>query len=185
MNNFQIVKLEQLLLHIPHKAVIIRFTLFFLPICILVTGLFLTMEIQQFNTSRQLQLKEEEKRLDFSQDILIRDLQILISDLFLLTHSDFMQRFLNRTNDFQKQDIQHIEQRLLNFSQDRPNYDQIRLLNTKGDEVIRINYNSNNGGHPTTSAAKVLQNKADRYYFKETMALKKGELFLSPLDLNI
>jgi signal transduction histidine kinase len=30
-----------------------------------------------------------------------------------------------------------------------------------------------------------LQDKSDRYYFRDTMALQRGEIFLSPLDLNV
>lgn len=61
-------------------------------------------------------------------------------------------------------------------------YDQIRLINPQGYEVLRINYN---GGQPTIVPNEQLQYKGDRYYFTQTIHLNKGEIFISPFDLNI
>ncbi|MFQ5433194.1 MAG: PAS domain-containing protein, partial [Nitrospinota bacterium] len=46
----------------------------------------------------------------------------------------------------------------------------------------RVNYNN---GKPAVVPADRLQFKGNRYYFKETIALKHGELFVSPFDLNV
>jgi PAS domain S-box-containing protein len=61
-------------------------------------------------------------------------------------------------------------------------YDQIRFIDTSGSEVLRINYND---GNPSHVHMEDLQNKSHRYYFSEAVAVGYGEVYISPLDLNI
>ncbi len=61
---------------------------------------------------------------------------------------------------------------------------QLRLINREGEETIRVNRNVCYAV-PYLSPYDSLQNKASRYYFKEIMKLKRGEFWLSNLDLNI
>jgi hypothetical protein len=70
----------------------------------------------------------------------------------------------------------------LSFSLRKGLYDQIRYLNETGMEVVRVNYNK---GQPFIVPANQLQNKGKRYYFKDAYVLGKGQVFVSPLDLNI
>ncbi len=61
-------------------------------------------------------------------------------------------------------------------------FDQLRFIDENGMEVIRINFNN---GSPEVVPKEILQNKKDRYYFKDAIKLGKGEIFISPMDLNI
>jgi len=61
-------------------------------------------------------------------------------------------------------------------------YDQVRLLDAAGNELIRINYNN---GTPFIVPGDQLQSKADRYYFQEASQMNLGEVYMSPFDLNI
>ena len=61
-------------------------------------------------------------------------------------------------------------------------YDQIRFLDDTGMEVVRVNFGD---GEPYITADEDLQDKASRYYFTESLALQPGEIYVSPLDLNI
>ncbi len=61
-------------------------------------------------------------------------------------------------------------------------FDQVRLLDTSGMELLRVNYNN---GNPAVVPLDKLQNKSDRYYFQEAMKLSAGEIYVSPFDLNI
>lgn len=63
-----------------------------------------------------------------------------------------------------------------------PAYTQLRYINNLGQEIVRVNQTSKGAFIvPQTE----LQNKADRYYFSDTMKLALGEYYISPLDLNI
>lgn len=63
-----------------------------------------------------------------------------------------------------------------------PRMMQLRFLDTKGIEKIRVDRELY-GQKPRIVNA--LQDKSGRYYFKEAMRLKKGEYWISKLDLNI
>jgi PAS domain S-box-containing protein len=72
--------------------------------------------------------------------------------------------------------------RYLAFASRKALYDQVRFLDLNGREIVRVNWNN---GHPENVPATGLQDKSDRYYVRETLALKRGEIYVSPLDLNI
>lgn len=61
-------------------------------------------------------------------------------------------------------------------------YDKVRWIDQSGMERVRVN---NVAGHPVTVAADKLQNFSDSYFFRDTMRLKPGQFFVSPLDLNV
>lgn len=61
-------------------------------------------------------------------------------------------------------------------------YDQIRYLNTNGDEVIRVNYTAQG---PVITPADQLQNKKDRYYFADSIDMPENQIYVSCMDLNI
>lgn len=61
-------------------------------------------------------------------------------------------------------------------------YAQLRFFNSRGDEIVRVNQNQKG---TTIVPQNELQNKAERYYFTDTMKLNRGEYYISPLDLNI
>ncbi|WP_430885304.1 sensor domain-containing diguanylate cyclase [Fusibacter sp. JL216-2] len=60
--------------------------------------------------------------------------------------------------------------------------DQFRLLNNKGQEIVRINVDDS--GKTSIVEKENLQNKGDRYYFKEGMKANQGQIYMSRLDLN-
>ena len=110
---------------------------------------------------------------------MVRDLEILASDLLILANSDQIIRMENGENP---KHLRSLEQRFLTFLRDRQIYDQIRFINADGKEVVRADLHDN---IPGITPADQLQDKSTRYYFKETIGLKPGELYVSPLDLNV
>ena len=84
--------------------------------------------------------------------------------------------------DNAKQQNLQLTRLLSAFSKEKKAYDQIRFLDMQGAEIIRIN---NSTGIPYSVPTQDLQKKSARYYFQEISKLKKGELYISPLDLNI
>lgn len=79
-------------------------------------------------------------------------------------------------------DARLLAQQWLEFSAQKRIYDQIRLLDLDGQEITRINL--------TRSGASIvrqdqLQQKTNRYYVREAISLPPGQVYLSPLDLNV
>ena len=75
-----------------------------------------------------------------------------------------------------------VEREFLIFSQGKRAYNQIRYLNQWGQEVVRIDVE---GGTPEIVPPDQLQDKSDRYYVKAALALETGQIYVSPMDLNI
>lgn len=70
----------------------------------------------------------------------------------------------------------------LSFSRSSGYYDQVRWIDEKGDERLRVN---NRDGRIVLVPPKELQNKADRPYFNEAVGLPAGSIYFSALDLNV
>ena len=58
---------------------------------------------------------------------------------------------------------------------------QARYISEEGWEIIRID---SDGFRPKVVPEDELQDKSSRYYFQETMKLGRGDVFVSPMDLN-
>ncbi|MEB3282004.1 MAG: methyl-accepting chemotaxis protein [Lyngbya sp.] len=67
------------------------------------------------------------------------------------------------------------------FVNNRPYYDQIRYIDENGNELVRVNIVN---GQTKVVPSQELQNKSSTAYFRETMALSKGEIYVSPINLN-
>ncbi|MBU3028333.1 sensor histidine kinase [Zobellia galactanivorans] len=70
------------------------------------------------------------------------------------------------------------QQKLSRFLNIDNNYFQVRLIDRRGMETIRIENKSN----PVTTNT---QYKGDRDYFKKALALPKGEVYISEIELNV
>jgi PAS domain S-box-containing protein len=79
-------------------------------------------------------------------------------------------------------DLQAMAQAFAKLIAYTESYAKIRWIDAEGRERVRV---GNVGGHPETVADAALQTVFDSYYFKEGMRLKPGEVYVSPLDLNV
>jgi methyl-accepting chemotaxis protein len=106
------------------------------------------------------------------------------SDLFYLSDSSAVNLYLSGLKGDEESSqllLDNLAGNLRVFSDKRVIYQQIRFINTKGMEVVRIDYK---GGKAKIISKDKLQNKKDHYYFADAIKLKKNELMVSRLDLN-
>ena len=75
-----------------------------------------------------------------------------------------------------------VSARWRHFAASRPGYVQVRLLDAEAREVVRL---ERRDGHLEVTAAGELQPKGERYYVRAARTLERGEVYLSPLDLNV
>lgn len=61
-------------------------------------------------------------------------------------------------------------------------YVQLRYLDKDGHELVRVNYNEGEG---VVVPSAQLQDNHDRSYVDETLKLAVGEIYVSPMELNI
>ncbi len=122
---------------------------------------------------------DEVNNVNLIKNIVAADFDIAVSELIFLSEHHELNNLEGTLTDQQTQDL---ASDYLSFSRRRKIYDQVRFIDHTGMEVVRVNYQN---GNPTVVPTGKLQNKAGRYYFKDTFVLNRGEIFVSPLDLNI
>jgi diguanylate cyclase (GGDEF)-like protein/PAS domain S-box-containing protein len=118
-------------------------------------------------------------QLSAIHEVLDHELNDTLMDSLFLTNYPTLLDYLELPNEANHQKINTAWQ---SFSNQKRIYDQVRFIDTKGNEIIRIN---NNNGSAIAVPFENLQAKKKRYYFKKTSPLKKNDIYLSPLDLNI
>ena len=107
-------------------------------------------------------------------------LKNLISEFLILKSSAELLQYAD--NEELPLKLKGVQDRFLSFADATQHYDQIRLLDIDGKEVVRVNFS----GHTNTLVKeKELQNKSHRPYFQNALSLDSNNLYVSPLDLNI
>ncbi|CCQ75089.1 sensor histidine kinase [Magnetospira sp. QH-2] len=77
--------------------------------------------------------------------------------------------------------IGEMQATFMTLLREKPAYTQVRLICREGKELVRVNQV---GGIIDVVTEDRLQDKSNRYYFKETIDMPPGELFVSAVDLN-
>ncbi len=160
-----------------------RSLLFFLPFLIIVTIVTIITAIIHY-----LDIESETRLIKLHQagilssikGTITADFDSVVSDLMYLSGEVELKRFLRQDDSCPARD--ELAEDFQRFSYDKGLYDQIRFLDETGMEVVRINFNN---GKPVIVPRDQLQFKGERYYFKDTFQLARGEVYVSPLDLNI
>ncbi len=162
-----------------HNEIVKKFLLIVVPIALFLGILSIYMyksevKIDHHNLfSLEMQLLYQQKNeIQSTYESIVSDL------LFLSTHHE-LQHYIT---DIDKCNILDLNDDLVQISAIKGSYDQIRFIDGNGMEAIRVNYND---GDPEIVEEENLQDKGGRYYFTDSIVLEKGEIFISPLDLNI
>ena len=119
-------------------------------------------------------IDEQQSIVDFASQIVKSNIEYLISGLQYISKSFDLSLYNTK--------LESIEKDFINFCDSQQLYDQIRFIDVTGKELIRINY-SKYGSYVVPQTE--MQQKEKRYYFTETLKLKKDQIYLSRLDLNI
>jgi diguanylate cyclase (GGDEF)-like protein/PAS domain S-box-containing protein len=78
--------------------------------------------------------------------------------------------------------VQSLGRNWMAFSRAKGIYDQIRWIDRQGMERVTVDYNA---GAPRLLPADQLQDKSDRYYFRESVDWPPGHMYVSRLDLDV
>lgn len=161
------------------KSVAKRFIVIFVPIVALIACGALFLYQKETSTNAAIIKTRESASIEKLQEVIRSDFHAIVSDLMFLTTNAGRHTF-STSNTVQAHEELTLE--FHEFSKYKGIYDQIRLLDRQGMEIVRVNYN---GGRPAVVTKDQLQHKGQRYYFTDTMQLDKGTIFVSPFDLNI
>lgn len=151
----------------------------FLPLFTITSGvlfIFYSVEINSKNNAHRI---HSSHIVNLQRSKIASNFNLIVSDLlFFANYSQLL-----ATVEDPKMSKQRLTSDLALFCRGSKLYDQIRIIDANGNESIRINYIL--GEKPVIVNEDALQSKGERYYFKDTFKLRKGEVFVSPLDLNI
>lgn len=134
---------------------------------------------QSVRSERMTSLLKDEALLEQARRVTAQLFHQKITDLMVLAEGESLKRYLHGDNI---RNWVYLAREFVTFSKHKVNYDQIRFIDVEGNEKIRVNYNS---GSPAIIPRTKLQNKSHRYYFNESVKLRKREVYISPLDLNM
>ncbi|WP_319229637.1 sensor histidine kinase [Draconibacterium orientale] len=163
-----------------HKQIYRTFFRIFIPLFILFSGVVFSVRKIQDDSEKQISLSSEQFEINQKSEIIHRDLNFIIGDLQIMAAMNlFRDVWREEDNSAVKQNISSLFRKI---SRERQLYDQIRLIDSEGDELVRVNLNDSVAW---VVAEKDLQNKRQRPYFSNTFNLKRGEIYVSPFDLNI
>ncbi len=126
-------------------------------------------------------LAESQERLREQASVLIEQTNHIISDLLKISAMHELPESLRfRSPEELRNHFFRISHSLVKIA---GAYDQIRILDPAGHELLRVNKGANNS--VIVVPDKDLQNKSDRYYYKDTLPLDPDQVLFSRLDLNI
>jgi len=149
------------------------------PLMLLIMGISWAYYLSEESQYLQVLRHQEAFHVELQIKTFRQEFQSVISDLLVLSAHQQLALIADGSTEA---DYAALADELLSFCRNKKMYDQVRLLDATGKERVRINFNH---GHPVIVPKSALKNQANRYYFKDTIRLKQGELFVSPLDLNV
>ena len=138
---------------------------------------FLSGETIQSHIDNENIIVDEEKNI-FSEEI-----SKLSGDILFLSQLTDLKSIINNIElENDQTHIGSVQNEFYNFVFNNPEYYQLRYINEQGQEVIRID---NDIETVKIVKKEMLQNKKGRYYFDESVKIQEGEIYFSPIDLNI
>ncbi|MCK0162573.1 diguanylate cyclase [Marinobacter sp. S6332] len=137
--------------------------------------------VAQYRANQQVELlkAQENAKVQLTKWLLTQGFDYAASDLQAIAQLP-VTRLYNRTRSPEyKRQLEKIFSVQL---EQKPTYSQLRFLDSGGVELVRLDYMY---GRSLVTQDHELQSKAGRYYFKNIRALADGEVYVSPLDLNV
>lgn len=107
----------------------------------------------------------------------------LTSELLYLSRSSTLYELVNISRAVTERPLREkLKNDFAAFAKTYPYIYQIRFIGVDGKESVRVD--RNDAGLVFVKEAD-LQMKQDRYYFQEAISLEPGQVYVSPLDLNV
>ena len=153
-----------------------QFLLFLLPMLLI---LFVAGSIHfysDYEVRRNSIESSEHLNIQLAKKMVTNDISRIVSDLL------FLAEHINHASPNAENRSKMITDLFRTFAKNKGIYDQLRYIDQDGMEQIRINYT---GGHASIVPIGALQDKSERYYVKQGLQLEVGNVYLSPMDLNI
>ncbi|HNB27331.1 MAG TPA: PAS domain S-box protein [Alphaproteobacteria bacterium] len=107
------------------------------------------------------------------QQSFVQTLTVLVSDLVYITHQDTLQTWLARGD---AESLRHLQNEHLAFARSRAAYDQIRMMDATGQEILRVQWRD---GAALAAPSADLASMVDNPLFAAAIKLEHGQLLVS------
>ena len=157
-----------------------QFFLFFLPMLLILLVAGSIHFYSDYEIRRQSIKNAELLNIQLAEQVVTVDISRIVSDLLFI--ADYLNRSIHvaeLTPEYKREVITTLFE---GFAKNKQIYDQLRYIDHHGIEQIRINYRNKEA---ITVPERELQDKSARYYVQQGLQLHNGEIYLSPMDLNI
>ncbi len=156
------------------RKMFVKISFLFLFVCAVVYVIFLFLKYEQFQESLEAQAKVKlTKKVSYIKSHLsnVKESISTIEEVSIKMASDTKEG---------KELLKDIARHFKVFMEHNENYRQLRVLDLEGREIVRVEK-----GADGAYGSAVLQDKSDRYYYQKATDLLEGEIYVSPLDLNM
>ena len=161
------------------NKIILQFIRIVFPWTALILGILLFFYFIEIDVEKSKIEMSESINVGIGKKVVNKDLEAVRTDLLVLSENS---GFFYLGDYTVAHGVKHLGKEFLNYSKNKQLYDQIRYIDDKGREVVRVDLK---GGKATLIPVSKLQDKSGRYYFLESISLDNGEIYISPFDLNI
>jgi len=155
------------------------FLILFLPVALFIGALVWGFYFMFITNQREMAASQDADMILLQKESIDRDFQMIVADALFLAQQSALHEAVG---GIEPGEWVHLATDYLAFSSRKQVYDQVRFIDTKGMERVRVNFND---GEPAIVPEEGLQDKSQRYYFRDTVGLGYTEVFVSPFDLNI
>lgn len=160
------------------RVLLRNLAMLFLPWALLILLLSILLYERLLDSRLAPLLRDQQASITEGLGVLNRRLSSVRGNLLFLTQQPLLAQMLERGGEAQRRQLVEL---FTEFSASTRDYDQIRWLDELGRERVRVDLRDQK---IYQVPAGELQNKADRYYFTESMQLPAGAFYLSRFDLN-
>ena len=161
------------------KSLVARTALILLPLAVVTVAVLYVFYRSQLEAFETVVRADEKNAVEIGEHRLTAQISAILSDLRFLTHLQLLQHWLD-TDD--PAALDGVARNHLAFAQEKLVFDQVRFIDAAGREIVRADYRD---GKARILAPDELQDKSDRPYVRETLRLERGQVHISPFELNV
>ncbi|MCA8907478.1 MAG: GGDEF domain-containing protein [Rhodospirillaceae bacterium] len=122
---------------------------------------------------------EERIFVNLSAEVMSNILDHAVVDVCILSRQNELDEFIRSGDQYY---LEQAQDEYAEVMQNAHGYGQIRYIDESGMERVRVDYVN---GDLHAVEGEDLQDRSDRNYFQQSINLHPGEVFISPLDLNM
>jgi signal transduction histidine kinase len=161
------------------ETVAARIALIFTPLALAAIFVFFLLYSTQLAATQNVIASGQKQLVEVGLTTLSTTLATLDNDAKFIADQPLLQEWLTSGA---RSDRELLLEQFLSFVRHRGLYDQVRFIGLDGREQMRVDWNN---GTPMIVPDAQLQDKSDRYYVRQSLAVQAGHNYFSAFDLNV